>query len=159
MLSQSRGRAPAKLERVPVKCPFFPPMGSTAKSPLCWDHLLSVGPPGKDKPQPCSGSDLTSIIALRVRKTPSICLTWKPSLRSFRGCVPSLTIFCLHVLTDSAFSLLFSRENNPWGGWIGKVQLPGIQPKYKRAKNTDQCAFGSGKLPTGPLWVGLSRLP
>lgn len=99
VLFQSRGGAPAKLEKAQVKCPRSHPCVETCP--------LSVSPPGKDEPQPPSESDLTSIIALRVRKDPFHSPNLKVVALHFpRLWILSLTIFCLRLLTDSpsAFS-------------------------------------------------------
>ena len=116
---------------------FLLPLGSTGKSSLCWELLPFVSPPGKEVPQPPFRSDFTLIIALRMRKIPSIRLTWKPSLCSFLGCGYRRSLSSVFVLHWFVFSLLFSGENNPWRGWIREVQLSGIRAKHRRAKNTD----------------------
>ena len=97
VLFQSRGRASAKLEKVQV-----PDRGAQQSHPCVETCHLSVSPPGKDEPQPPSESNLTSIIALRVRKDPFHSPNLKVVALQFpRLWIPSLTIFCLRVRTDS----------------------------------------------------------
>lgn len=67
------------------------------------------------------------------------------------GCLWSwillLNIFCICIPHDLSLSFLFSRENNPWRGWVREVQLSGVQAERKRAKNTEHSAFACSSFP------------
>lgn len=90
-------------------------------------------------PQHLPGSEFTSRITPQKQKTK---LSHQPNLEAFTLLLLVVTDvfvqYLLHLhLNDLSLSLLISRENNPWKGWVRGVQLSGIQEEQKRAKNTD----------------------